>query len=105
MDLRDGQTTHLVMLERLVGGSRIGAGTFPAEVQLKCKATRPENILDVQLILRRAVEHLVTRYRCSAEEAQRRIGQEARAKKTSLDEVAKAIIAGETVDYHYDVPV
>jgi hypothetical protein len=72
---------------------------------MKGKTVRPGNASDVQLVLRQAVAYLSARYRCSAEEANRRIEQEARAKKAGLDKVANAIVAGEMVGYHYDAPI
>jgi AmiR/NasT family two-component response regulator len=62
------------------------------------------NILGTRLDLEQAEAYLAANRHCSVAEAERWIQQEARAKKASLDQVAKAIIAGETVGYHYDMP-
>jgi len=51
------------------------------------------NISDIRSVLEQATEYLVVHRHCSAAEAESWIEQEARAKKASLDEVAKAIIA------------
>ncbi len=68
--------------------------------RLKQLASTP----DIRSVLEQATEYLVVHRHCSAEEAEAWIQQEARAKKASLDEVAKAVIAQKAVGYHYDVP-
>ena len=64
-----------------------------------------DDVVATRVSLARAVEYLVAHQDCSAEEAQARIWQEARAKRVSLDKIVKAIVAGETVNYHYNVPI
>lgn len=63
------------------------------------------SIPDIRSVLEQATEYLVANRHCSAAEAEAWIQQEARAKKACLGEVAKAIIAEETVGYHYDIPI
>ena len=56
-------------------------------------------------VLRRAIRRLAAREGCSRRKARRRIYQKARALKASLRDVAEAILADETAECHYDVPV
>jgi hypothetical protein len=70
--------------------------------------TAPRQSKDTQStrsILRRAIRYLAARAGCSRRKARRRIHQQARALKANLRDVAEAILADETAEYHYDVPV
>ncbi len=62
-------------------------------------------ILDIRSLFRRATSCLVTEQHCSPQEAWSRIEQEARAKRVELDIVARAILQGQPVPYHHDVPI
>jgi hypothetical protein len=62
------------------------------------------NKQDIRTALKRAVNYLVARYHCTPQEARRRIYQRARAKKAELGHVARMIVAGQAVDYHYNAP-
>lgn len=55
--------------------------------------------------LHEAVGYLVGLHHCPADEALRRIQQEARAKKASLQQVATAILHRQPVPYRYSAPV
>jgi AmiR/NasT family two-component response regulator len=74
------------------------------QVQELQRLKKLANILDTRFTLEQAKAYLTANRHCSVAEAESWIEQEARAKKASLDEVAKAIIAEETVGYHYDIP-
>jgi hypothetical protein len=58
------------------------------------------NVSDVRSAFRQAVHHLEAKRGFSPQEAREWILQEARAKKASLEAVAKAVIAGSEVEYH-----
>jgi AmiR/NasT family two-component response regulator len=64
-----------------------------------------ETNVDARAALGNATRYLVASHRCSEQEAQEWIQQEARAKKTSLRQVARAIIDQKPVRYRYSVPV
>lgn len=72
---------------------------------LEQQALQSRDILHIRSLLQEAVEYLVQDLDCSRQEALARIEQEARAKKTALSEVARAILTGTAVAYHYDVPI
>jgi AmiR/NasT family two-component response regulator len=55
--------------------------------------------------LKQAACQVAARYNCTLQEADKWIQQEARAKRVNLIEVAAAVLAGRSVDYHYDIPV
>ena len=67
--------------------------------------TQPKTIVDTRLALEQATEYRVRHRDCSPHEARGWIQQEARAKRACLEEVARAIVVGETVSYHHSVPV
>jgi hypothetical protein len=62
------------------------------------------DVHNIRAALKQAIDHLITRHHCTPQEAQRRIYQRARAKKAELGHVARMIVAGQAVDYHYNVP-
>ena len=64
-----------------------------------------ETVVDARAALGNATRYLVERHRWSEQEAQEWIQQEARAKKASLRQVARAIIDQKLVRYRYSVPV
>jgi response regulator NasT len=72
---------------------------------LQREASRLRTISDTHSALQHATDCLISRHNCSSQEARELILQEARARKASLDRVARAILLGETVPYCYDVPV
>ncbi len=65
---------------------------------------KANSILDVRSAFRQAMRHLVANHDLSPQEAQEWILQEAMAKKASLEEATKAIIARETIEYRPGVP-
>ena len=67
--------------------------------------TQPKTFVDTRLALEQATEYLVRQRDCSPHEAQEWIRQEATAKRACLEEVARAIVVGETVSYHHSAPV
>ena len=64
-----------------------------------------ETMVDARAALGNATRYLVASHRWSEQEAQEWIQQEARAKKASLRQVARAIIDQKLVRYRYSVPV
>jgi AmiR/NasT family two-component response regulator len=60
--------------------------------------------LETRLDIEQARAYLAASRHCSWSEAQARIEQEARAKRASLDEVARAILADEQIAYRHDAP-
>ena len=64
-----------------------------------------ETVVDARAALGNATRYLVERHRWSEQEAQEWIQQEARAKKASLRQVARAIIDQKLVRYRYSAPV
>ena len=60
---------------------------------------------EVSGLLKQAACQVAARYNCTLQEADKWIQQEARAKRVNLIEVAAAVLAGRSVDYHYDIPV
>ena len=68
-------------------------------------AARTAEIIDIRTALRQATLHLITRERCSSQEALDWIQQEARAKRRKLHEVAQAVLQDQPVQYQYDVPI
>lgn len=62
-------------------------------------------ILDIRSMLNQATTYLVVERRCSSQEAWDWIQHEARAKRAELRQVAQAVVQGEAIPYHYDVPI
>ena len=54
-------------------------------------------------VLAQAIQGLIARHNCSPVEARERIEREAMAKRASLNDVARAIVVGETVSYRPNV--
>jgi hypothetical protein len=67
-------------------------------------SSRSPGILEARSAFRRAVLVLEDRYGLSPRKARERIYQEARIKRASLEEVARAVIADRFVSYHYVLP-
>ena len=63
-----------------------------------------QNILKVRAALRRATEYLAERRNLSLKGARKWIYQEARAKKASLAEVARAVITEQPIHYQHALP-
>ena len=61
-------------------------------------------VSDTRTVFAQAMEYLISRHSYSSDEARERIQREAMAKRASLDEVARAIVVGEVVSYHPNVP-
>ena len=62
-------------------------------------------ILDIRMTLSEATIYLITRDRCSSQEAWEWIQQEARAKRAKLYEVALAVVQERPIQYQYSVPI
>jgi AmiR/NasT family two-component response regulator len=60
---------------------------------------------EISSLLKQAAGQIAAQHNCTLQEADEWMQQEARAKKASLSEVSAAVLAGRTVDYHYDAPV
>ena len=67
--------------------------------------TKAEFGMDVRSALSHALRGLAENHGLSPQEAWEWILQEAMSKRSSLIEVAEAIVAGESVVYHYNAPV
>jgi hypothetical protein len=63
------------------------------------------DVKEIPDLLKQAADCVAAKYNCSLQGAGERIQQEARAKRASLGEVAAALLAGRTVEYHHDAPV
>jgi AmiR/NasT family two-component response regulator len=72
---------------------------------LQLETVRLKAVLNIRSTIQRATEHLATHYRFSPREAHEWVQQEARAKKANLDQVAQAVLNGNSVPYRYDVPI
>lgn len=59
----------------------------------------------IRTMLAQAMEYLIARHGCSPVEARERIEREAVAKRASLNDVAQAIVVGETVSYRQVCPL
>jgi response regulator NasT len=83
----------------------IAVERFRESQQLRQQLDCATEILDACIVLKRATAHLTGRLGFSYADARQWIEQEARARRASLSDVAKAILEGTTVPYRYNVPL
>jgi AmiR/NasT family two-component response regulator len=66
---------------------------------------KAKQVLNARSAFKQATHYLVVNHQLSPQEARARIMQEAMAKRAGLEEVARAVVAGNTVEYHYNTPI
>ena len=64
-----------------------------------------QNPMETRRVLKKAAEYLVAHEKCSPQEAQEWIQQEARVKRATLAKVAKAILNQESISFCHSAPI